>query len=687
MIGSLMSRMADAEKLSIPQLNQAVKNGTIPAYVGVPLIQEKMRADQAAKAIVAQTQAQPPLARQVMEQADMMSGLEKLRSNLPEEGFAGGGIVAFAEGGISPEFGGDVVLPDEDEDEEKALMSRLMAGITSLKSAMPESYEAALAEKGQTPASIRQMMMDGPKKGDYVMPPLDSQKPGISGRGHKYEDVVIKEAERIGLDPSLAVHVLYKETGNLKNPESARSKAGAIGVMQLMPRTAKELGVDPLNPEENIRGGVMYLKQMYDRYQDPTLAFAAYNAGPGRVDKALKSGQGIMGLPRETQNYVRMAGGGEVKHFVKGDLVMGDFGEARRARVPGGITAGANVIDDFGNLVEEDGKKPQKINLNPQKPKPKPTPSKLARLGPVGGIGALGYGLYELTQADQGTPSEFLDPIAAMQGTSGGGDSPYEIFKRRPNLFPLSERFDYNKEFNEPKKEDKPQFNFPPQGGIGPTDLELGRDAPAAAAAPEAYKEPPADQGLSDIKNLLKQRMEESGKQKRIDAYMSLLQAGLGMMGGTSPFAAANIGQGASQGIAAQLAARRSQVADENAVLTGQLGLSRAELYDKMRRDALKQQYEKDLAAQKLGQQRVDVTKRAQDIRMGDLRRKAITDWDNSPAKAQLEADLAKQKKNWRTDTKLFGQYEMMRNRFINDIVNVGQADNVLSANTLLQQQ
>jgi len=90
MIGSVMSRMADAEKLSVAQLNQAVKNGTIPAYVGVPLIQEKLRAEQAAKAMVAQTQAQPPIARQVMEEADVMSGLDKLRSNLPEEGFAGG---------------------------------------------------------------------------------------------------------------------------------------------------------------------------------------------------------------------------------------------------------------------------------------------------------------------------------------------------------------------------------------------------------------------------------------------------------------------------------------------------------------------------------------------------------------------------------------------------------------------
>ena len=177
--------------------------------------------------------------------------------------------------------------------------------------------------------------------------------------------------------------------------------------------------------------------------------------------------------------------------------------------------------------------------------------------------------------------------------------------------------------------------------------------------------------------------MEESGKQKRIDAYMSLLQAGLGMMGGTSPFAAANIGQGASQGIAAQLAARRSQVADENATLTGQLGLSRAELYEKMRRDTLRQQAEKTAAEQKLGQQRIDVTKQAQNIKLGELRRKATQDWDNSPAKTQIEAELTKQKKNWRQDTKLLGQYEAMRSRFINEFVNVGQADNVLSASQL----
>jgi hypothetical protein len=525
-------------------------------------------------------------------------------------------------------------------------------------SILPQSYETALAEKGQTPASVRKMMIDSPKKGDYVMPPMDVPKRG----GHKYEDMVIKEAQRLGVDPSLALHVLYKETGNLKNPETAKSSAGALGVMQLMPKTAKGLGVDPLNPEENIRGGVTYLKQMIDRYQDPTLALAAYNAGPGRLDKALKSGQGIMGLPRETQNYVRMAGGGIVA-FQDGGLnrpfIVNPQGVARVPQYPLAlyekpekrrIMAGsdANVYPGMSDLNYYNELAAQ-LEKDPTYGPYKEEMEKLLKRNPT-----------LLTTAQPAT--NLIGPIA-------------NIGSRKKD------------EGTAPAATDKPQFNFPPQGGIGPTDLELGRDAPAAAAAPEAYKEPPADQGLSDIKNLLKQRMEESGKQKRIDAYMSLLQAGLGIMGGTSPNAAANIGQGASQGIAAQLAARRSQVADENAILTGQLGLSRAELYDKMRRDTLRQTAEK--TAGELGLRKTDqgIRQQAQNIREGDLRRKATQDWDASPAKAQLEAELAKQKKNWRQDTKLLGQYEMMRNRFINQFVNVGQADNIPLASNLIGPQ
>ena len=659
MIGSLMSRMADAEKLSIPQLNQAVKNGTIPAYVGVPLIQEKMRADQAAKAIVAQTQAQPPLARQVMEEADMMSGLEKLRSNLPEEGYAGGGIVAFAEGGINPEFGGDVVLPDDDEEDEKALMSRLMAGISSLKSAMPEGYETALAEKGQTPATVRKMMMDGPKKGDYVMPPLDSQRPGASGRGHPLEDRAIAAADRVGIDRSLMLHALYKETGGLKDPGAAVSKKGAYGPMQLMPATAKELGVNIKDIDDNLLGGAMYLKKMYDRYQDPTLALAAYNAGPGRLDKALKSGQGIASLPRETQNYIvanRMAGGGEVKHFDTGGLNRPFITDSK------GITS----VPQYPLALYE---KPEKRRI-------------------MAGADANVYpGMSDLNYYNELSAQLEKDPTY----------EPYKeemekLLKRNPTLLTATQpatnligpiaNIGSRKKEEAPKKEDTSQFTYPPQGGIGPTDLELGRDAPAAAAAPEAYKEPQADQGLSDIKNLLKQRMEESGKQKRIDAYMSLLQAGLGMMGGTSPFATANIGQGASQGIAAQLAARRSQTADENAILTGQLGLSRAELYEKMRRDTLRQQAERTASELKIKEGTLDVNRQRAQAQQNRNYLTAQKQFMDQGSQLEIE-NRYKQRygKNWKDDANYLRNFNLEVKARINELAGrIGDDDIPLSS-------
>lgn len=111
--------------------------------------------------------------------------------------------------------------------------------------------------------------------------------------------MVRRMAKQEGIDPNLALAIAQQESHFSQN---ARSAAGAIGVMQLMPATAAALGVNPYSLEGNIRGGMRYLKANLDRFGGRMdLAAAAYNAGPNRA--SLRNGQ----IPdiAETRNYVR----------------------------------------------------------------------------------------------------------------------------------------------------------------------------------------------------------------------------------------------------------------------------------------------------------------------------------------------------------------------------------------------
>jgi soluble lytic murein transglycosylase-like protein len=133
-------------------------------------------------------------------------------------------------------------------------------------------------------------------------PEIRTTKP-MSEKAARYDSFVLAHAAAHRLRPELVRAVIQVESGF--NPR-ATSPKGAMGLMQLMPDTARVLGVrDAYDPNENIRGGAKYLRQLLDKYDgNQELALAAYNAGPGAVDK-----YGAKVPPyRETKDYVRKVG-------------------------------------------------------------------------------------------------------------------------------------------------------------------------------------------------------------------------------------------------------------------------------------------------------------------------------------------------------------------------------------------
>jgi len=452
---------------------------------------------------------------------------------IPERQYAGGGIIAFAEG--------DYVDSEDREDEDEYA-----------------EYERALATAmGQ---SQRLQAMKGQKQADAM--PNEVTQERVTHKiqpatgDHPYKEMVAKDAVKYGIDPNISTRLLQNETGGLKNPETAKSKAGAVGIAQFMPATAKQYGIDPTDPKQSSDAMNKHVHHLMKQYGDPQLVAIAYNWGEGNTNKWLAAGAKPDKLPRETQEYLHkfmhkaLAQGGEVQGYAGGgsiesksyaDRMKSAFGYHPQlgpaavhymtgGEVPGfagGVYVGEGgeyyadplsaeelsqsnggdtwrglrkFADWAGRNTERDpntGEVTRKIQA-PEKPVAKPAPAKAPQVKPAAAA-----------------------PVAAAPSKTG------------------------------PVPEQDIGFgmgNYAPQGESKPAQV---------AAAPQSRYDKYLD--------MMEKRMAAGDKQKQSDQNMALIAAGLGILGGDSPYAAVNIGKGALHGVQSYSDSAKQRAAEENA--------------------------------------------------------------------------------------------------------------------------
>lgn len=653
MNGIAQKIIADPDSYSIDMLTDGVQNGTVPAYIGIPLIQEKTQALKQQQALMGgMQQAQPPIAQEVLAEAAQATtpvGIPGLQSNLPVATGAGGGIVAFAEGGEA----------DDEEDDDELGMSedeKQLFNIMRSRMASGDEYEE-MAGIGALPAGVSKAVATKREVSSKVgNEPKQTRSEGIT------------QLTKEGMAPeSLINKIMQKESGGRRYDKDGNlltSPKGAQGEMQVMPGTARDpgFGIRPAragDPDDLARVGREYFNVMLDKYKDPKLAAIAYNWGPGNTDKWLMAGADMSKLPKETRDYSRdMAAGGAVR-FQSGGI-NNPFSRYASPEISNQI----GIIDQQIADAEEEIK--QFKNNQPPAGSQEFMGWKQKLNESMARKNALEVGYKNLAE-QTGAARPYLGNM--MQQATGVGKPP-EILKTPP-----------------PSPPTKPVQNTPaPQkmDMVNPDEAALAAEKAARYTPPTAgaakTEEPslvnPMGDYIGDYASYLKDRRGELAKDKETNKYLALLQAGLGMMGGTSRYAGANIGQGASQGIAAYMAGRKQESADDRAIQQGMLGLSRADLYNKMHLEDIKRKALADNnmklyreATLAINQQNA-ATNAAKAKIMGtratqEFNIKADKAWRESEDYARLIKDLKGQKKDWANDTKLQTKYEQERRKYI----------------------
>jgi hypothetical protein len=405
-------------------------------------------------------QAEQPQTEDQMVQPDV--GLPQIP--IPERQYAGGGIIAFEEGGnVDEDFAYQMAL--EDQDMNMGLSIDEIFNMAKYGDRMPvENSEVQYRDPIPTDA-------------------LRSMEPDERGLARLRAQIMEKESGGRR----------YDKEGNLLT-----SSKGALGEMQVMPATARDpgFGIQPAqsnDPDELRRVGDEYAAMLLSRYRDPTLAMIAYNMGPSATDRWLSSGADPRRLPKETQGYisgVNFAKGGEVRHFYEGDY-----------------------IDPFGapqQSYDMDALRIEELNRARKLQEAQDRNEFLRRSSPQ--------------LVDRSVPER-----AAPKASTKAASKEEKAKQDEPDLQTKFNEFTRQQQAN-------PERNI---------FAEM-------IARNEAQR-------------------EENKKSLAEDRNLALLAAGLGMLGGTSPYASVNIGQGGAKGVEFLGASKARRASELNALSNADL--------------------------------------------------------------------------------------------------------------------
>jgi len=565
-----MSKLAMAEKMSVQQLQQSIKNGTIESFIGIPLLQEKMK--QAQTKAPVQAPQQPPIAQEVMSQA---SGIDQMPSNLPTQGMADGGIVAFADGGDAEDDDYEEFQDNKEESEHRQSLEDNYEQTDKLAQMMGERKSGK--DINRTPDVEGGIRSVAPKGKEFYGAMYNTLKSRAEEMGLPNPEAIA----RVGAAQSAL------ETGYGKHLAGGNNYfgiKGSGGNRQSTQEYSPERGMHQSNDSFRTYGGLDqsaddYLRLMQNpRYQkvlnatSPEEAIAHQGRSGYATDPRYGSSLRSIHLANMADGGIVGLSKGGVAHFFKGGSsddpeysgMYSDNDELKSAPYESPLMTLANRAKERGTSFKSQQPQALQRSLSDMWDMPEGTPPVSTPVAPQRSLADM----WEPLPAQTEKPSQQLPASPSW-------------FDESANTGVTPEQRAFNK--NIPGSGDYVEKNVVGGGGQFSGAGASGSFKPSSTTAPVSPAERTA---YDDFMDYFKQGREDLKKQKQEDKYMSLLQAGLGMMSGTSPNALANIGQGASMGVAHYGAAAKQRAAEENALMKGAIGAQRYKEMGEDRRSA-----------------------------------------------------------------------------------------------------